>query len=404
VRATVRTYCDLMTEEPRPPLVVRWGAGRWLAMDWVVAGLYGLLVWAALPRLRFEPLLPLLIVALVGLPIALARRRPLAGFAVVLVAGWLGMAGIGSLEWILLAPAGLVLYVVAARCSTAVALSCLALSMWVAVATALPDFRSTGAVIPVAMLLVASWVLGRAVNQHRRYAEAVLAHRAEIAALEVERASRQAVEERLRIARDLHDLVAHSMSVITVQAGFGNLVFDDDQAAARQALGTIEYTGRQALTEMRQLLGVLRAPDGSPAAALRPAPGLGDLDGLVAATAAAGVQVEVVVTGTAVPLPPGPDSCAFRVVQEALTNVVKHAGADTARVSLDYRPDGLEIEIVDSGNAALAAGELAPGHGLVGMHERVALCGGTVSAEPRPEGGFRVSVRLPSAPGVVTAG
>jgi signal transduction histidine kinase len=394
-----------MTEEPRPPLVVRWSSGRWLAMDWVVAALYGLLVWEALPReqLRFDPVLPVLVVVLVALPVALARRRPLAAFAVVLVAGGLGMQGMGSLLWVVLAPAALVLYVVASRCSTRVAVTCLAVSMWVAVATALPDFRRAGAVIPVALLLVASWMLGRAVSQHRRYAEAVLAHQAEVAALEVERASLLAVEERLRIARDLHDLVAHSMSVITVQAGFGNLVFDDDQAAARQALGTIESTGRQALTEMRQLLGVLRAADPTGAPALRPAPGLADLDGLVAATAAAGVQVEVVVSGAAVPLPPGPDSCAFRVVQEALTNVVKHAGADAARVSLDYRPDGLEIEVVDCGGAAVPPGaDGSPGHGLVGMRERVALCGGTVSAEPRSEGGFRVSVRLPVTPGAVT--
>jgi signal transduction histidine kinase len=397
-----------MTEEPRPPLVVRWGAGRWSALDWVAAALYGLLVWVVLPRLRFEPLLPLLVAVLIALPFALARRRPLVAFAVVLVAGALGLASLGSLLWVVLAPAGLVMYVVASRSSARVALSCLALSMWIAAATALPDFRRTGAVIPVALLLVASWALGRAVNQQRRYAAAVLAHRAEIAALEVERAGRQAVEERLRIARDLHDLVAHSMSVITVQAGFGNLVFDDDQPAARQALATIESTGRQALTEMRQLLGVLRAPDDTGAPALHPAPGLAGLDGLAAATAAAGVQVEVTITGEAMPLPAGTDSCAFRVVQEALTNVVKHAGVDTARVSLDYRPDGLEIEIVDDGGAPRTAGLVdggaEPGHGLVGMHERVSLCGGTVTAEPRSEGGFRVAVLLPVAPGAVTAG
>ena len=176
------------------------------------------------------------------------------------------------------------------------------------------------------------WAVGYAVGQHRAYERQLLQERARQAQEELARARRGVIEERMRIARELHDVVAHSMSVITVQAGYGHLVIDRDPGQARAALGAIETTGRQALTEMRRLLGVLRADDGDDAAALTPAPGLADLDRLVAQTAGAGVRVELEITGRPRPLPSGIELSAYRIVQEALTNVVKHADVPASRV------------------------------------------------------------------------
>ncbi len=193
----------------------------------------------------------------------------------------------------------------------------------------------------------------------------------------------------MRIARELHDVVAHGMSVITVQAGFGHLVIDDKPDEARIALGAIEAAGRQTLAEMRQLLDVLRA-DGTPA--LDPAPGLADLGQLISQAAQAGIQVDLEFTGRPHDLPPGIEVSVYRIVQEALTNVVKHASPCAARAVISYLPRELAIEVTDDGRGAPAAtGEL----GLAGMRERVHIYGGQLDAGPLPAGGFRVAARLP---------
>jgi signal transduction histidine kinase len=218
-----------------------------------------------------------------------------------------------------------------------------------------------------------------------------------------ERAAQAVAAERLRIARELHDVVAHSMSVIAVQSGVGNHVIDSQPAEAKRALAAIETTSRAALVEMRRLLGVLR-PDGDDPSALTPTPGLADLPDLVGQVSGAGVHVKLAVLGDRRPLAPGVDLSAYRIVQEALTNVIKHGGA-AADVTLAYGPREVSVEVVNSaggrpgGPAGRPAwpGALVDGHGLVGMRERVAVFGGEFAAGRLPGGGFRVAARLPAS-------
>lgn len=202
---------------------------------------------------------------------------------------------------------------------------------------------------------------------------------------------RRADEERLRIARELHDVLAHSISVINVQAGVALALIDDRPEQARVALTTIKQASKEALGEVRQVLGALRTPGDAPRS---PAPGLDRLPELAEQAAGAGLAVEIAVDGARAPLPPGVDLAAFRIVQEALTNIVRHSGARTARVRVGYRPEGLLIGVDDDGPAT-ATQETGGGNGLVGMRERAAAFGGTVEAGPRPDGGFSVLVRLP---------
>jgi signal transduction histidine kinase len=216
--------------------------------------------------------------------------------------------------------------------------------------------------------------------------------RAAIVEREHEEAAKRALaDERLRIAQELHDVVAHSMGVIAVQAGVGAHVIDTDPPEAKKSLDAISTTSRATLTEIRRLLGVLRA-DGD--AGYEPAPGLADLDRLVTDLDGAGLAVDVQFEGDRHDLPPGVDLTAYRIVQEALTNVLKHAGPAAATVTVGYEPDAVRIEVVDDGrgvNGRASGG----GHGLVGMRERVAVYGGTLETGPRVGGGFRVAARLP---------
>jgi signal transduction histidine kinase len=215
------------------------------------------------------------------------------------------------------------------------------------------------------------------------------------AAADRERAAGEAVtEERARIARELHDVVAHHMSVMVVQAGAARAVSVSDPAAAADALRQIEASGRTGLAEMRRLLGILKASDGENA--LEPQPGLERLPDLLEATRAAGLRVEVVVDGAPRALPPGIDLSAYRIAQEALTNVLRHAREARARVSLRYDEDAIEIEVVDDGPGATVAPTDGAGHGLIGMRERVQVFGGALEAGSLPGGGFRVRARLPA--------
>jgi signal transduction histidine kinase len=198
-------------------------------------------------------------------------------------------------------------------------------------------------------------------------------------------------DERARIARELHDVVAHAISVIVLQARGGRRMLDEDTAQTRAALDAIERAGEQALGEMRRLLGMLRLADER--ATLDPQPGLGRLAELAAEVTAAGLPVEVHVEGDAVELPPGVDVSAYRIVQEALTNTLKHAGPAHATVVLRYVPDGLELEIADDGAGAGGGG--GSGQGLVGIRERVGVYGGELEAGADPAGGFRLRARLP---------
>ncbi|WP_052849014.1 sensor histidine kinase [Streptomyces avicenniae] len=207
------------------------------------------------------------------------------------------------------------------------------------------------------------------------------------------RERRRADEERLRVARELHDVLAHSIAVINVQAAVGLALLDSDPAQARTALLAIRSAGKDALGEVRQVLDTLRAPGAAPRA---PTPGLADLPELAAQAAAAGLRVHL--EADDVPgLPPAAGLTVFRVTQEALTNIVRHSGARTARVRLRRVPGALDLRIEDAGPAT-GGHDAGSGNGLTGMRERAAACGGTLTAGPVPGGGFRVEVRLPLAP------
>jgi signal transduction histidine kinase len=216
--------------------------------------------------------------------------------------------------------------------------------------------------------------------------------RAQIAERERDLVAREAVvEERARIARELHDVIAHHVSMIVLQAGAERRVLDGANASTREVLETVERTGRSALTEMRRLLGMLRGDANEP---LTPQPGLSDVPVLVSQLREAGLPVELHVEGEPGELPVGIELSAYRIVQEALTNALKHAGEASASVSIRYGSDSLELEIADDG-AGASAPVSSGGHGLLGMRERVALYGGRLDAGRRPSGGFVVRVLLP---------
>ncbi|MGH4031526.1 sensor histidine kinase [Actinomycetota bacterium Odt1-20B] len=266
---------------------------------------------------------------------------------------------------------------------TAAALTCLS-----QVGAALVYVHGPNALGSSALLLLlavtTSWFAGDARRQRRDHAETLRA---------------QAVAaERLRIARELHDMVAHSIGIIAIQAGVGRRVIETQPAEARASLRVIEDTSRDTLSGLRRMLGALRRvePDGGDAESvpLDPTPGLADLDRLVAAARDAGVEVDVRLRGAGPErgLPAELDLSAYRIVQEAVTNVVRHAGTGRCRVTVDRREQELGIEIADDGRGGVVSGS---GYGLVGMRERVALHGGEFTAGPRPEGGFRVAVLLP---------
>jgi signal transduction histidine kinase len=206
---------------------------------------------------------------------------------------------------------------------------------------------------------------------------------------------RAVAEERTRIARELHDIVSHSLAVVTIQTQAVRRRLGPDSAAEAEDLQQVEDVARQALTEMRRLLGVLRADDDP--AQLAPQPGVAQLDRLILDTRAAGVNVALRIDGRPAALPPGVDLAAYRLVQESLTNVAKHAAGATALVRLSYQPDAVEIIVTDSGRTGPSP--LAPpetsGHGLVGLRERVQLYDGHFSYGPQPSGGFRVRATLP---------
>jgi len=243
-------------------------------------------------------------------------------------------------------------------------------------------------VVPIAAMVL----IRRAVRDRQLRAD-MLAARAELLEREHElRAQEAVVEERARIARELHDLVAHNVSVMVIQAGAERHALPPEQAPTREALASIEQAGRQALADARRLLGMLRR-DGD-REELAPQPRVDQIDGLIEKVQRAGLSVALAVEGEPRPLEPGIDLCAYRIVQEGLTNALKHAGRSRAEVVLRYAPDALEVRVCDDGAAApaLVAGA---GQGLVGMRERVALYGGRFDAGRDPGGGFVVRVLLP---------
>jgi signal transduction histidine kinase len=472
----VRTNAEVPAAGQRPPLTKRLKPRHWAALDYVVGGVFGLILFTTIrPGLvqaiespygwvPYRPLaltwpLALFLVLMAVVAVGMRRRRP-AFMLGVLLAGSVIVTTLtgpeaGALTYFL--PVAYVLYLVAAtyehrRAAARVLIAVFATLLADAVLLRLTGRKVVpdGGLVSAALCVIIAWFTGYIVRQRRRYA----------LRLQDEAASKAVAEERLRIARELHDVVAHSMSVIAVQAGYGQYVIDTQPADARDALGAIQATSREALDEMRRMLGALRqayetdqrevaaraardpgtgadvgdragdSADGSAGdagtAPLSPAPGLADLDRLISRTASAGVRADVTRCGQPRDLPASIDLSAYRIVQEALTNVVKHARTSSCRVLIGYGQDELILEVTDNGaglpamagagvpgsslalgggGSVLLAESSAPGwrapdvagsgHGIIGMRERVSLLGGEFSAGPLPGYGFQVSAHIP---------
>jgi signal transduction histidine kinase len=327
--------------------------------------------------------------AMTALPICARRYRPLAVF-VVTGAAWLAilLAGVDTF-----APGVLVAtYTLAAHCERRVALRAgLAALVVLAPANALSSGRLHAEdAIPTLVALGAAWILGDNMRTRRAYYRE-LEEKAERLEREREESERRAAaEEQARIARELHDVIAHNVSVMVLQAAGGREVIDADPRRAGEALAAIEATGRDALAELRRLLGV--AGDGG--AAIAPQPGLAHLGALVDQVRAAGLDAELEVEGDRSDVSAGVELSAYRVVQEALTNTLRHAFARHVWIFARCREHELEVEVLDDGAGPPAA--TSDGRGLVGMRERVALFGGDLETGPRLGGGFRVRARFPT--------
>lgn len=282
---------------------------------------------------------------------------------------------------------GLIVATRARRASTVALSTSLCVQLLLVGGFAHGDGLTANLVIAV-LALAAACTAGLLVRERREHA----------VALREQEVSEAVVAERLRIARELHDMVAHSIGIIAIQAGVGSRVIRTQPEEAQEALRAIEATSRETLAGLRRTLMALRQADPdaevSGRAPLAPSPGLADLDRLAAATADAGVSVDVHRTGEQRPLPADIDLSAYRIVQEALTNVVRHAGTGHCRVAIEYGDRELSVEIVDDGRGATEHGP-AHGFGIVGMRERVALLHGRLTTGTRPGGGFRVAARLP---------
>lgn len=255
------------------------------------------------------------------------------------------------------------------------------------------EYGSAGGIASDLMTPIVFWVVGRAVRLALARARAARAD-AEQASTRSAEVARQAVDdERRHIARELHDIVTHSLGVVVLQAQGARRVLDQREPTVAEALNTIEHSGRAALEEMRRLLGLLR--DDGERSGLSPQPRLADANELVRYVSDAGLPTTLAVEGEAVTLEPGVELSAYRVVQEALTNSLKHAGGGSAEVRIRYQPGELELEVTDAGGQRNGDPVGGVGRGLLGMRERVAFYGGTLEHGPRPAGGFRVHATFP---------
>lgn len=272
-----------------------------------------------------------------------------------------------------------------------------ALASIVLLAVQLPAFSDTrfwAEFVRIISMLGVAAAVGDATRNRRAYVAEVEQRAIEAERSRDEEARRRVDEERLRIARELHDVTAHSLSIIAVQSGAASHVLDSDPAEARRALEAIRSTSKDALDELRAMLGVLRSVD-DPGAPLAPVPGLARIDELVGPMQDAGITVKLVVDGDVGGIPALVDASAYRIVQEALTNVVRHAGPCELLVAIRRNADALEIEVADTGRGVET--DTSGGHGLAGMRERAFALGGTFQAGPADSGGFRVLARLPLA-------
>jgi signal transduction histidine kinase len=388
-----------------------WLRGHPLVVDSVLALLVAVLGLSAF-GVRLVPLpVGLLFIVALSAPVAVRRRYPVGAFVAVII--------VGGLEVLLMPrPLGsdlaviVLLYTLAAyrprRISLAGLAICLAgsaaaIAKWAQWPTldSMYALGATAAVFAGPALL--AWLLGDSMQWRRGYYRGLEERAARLERERDAQAQIAAAAERARIARELHDVVAHNVSVMVVQADGAAFAFETSPEKTRQALTAISRTGRQALAEMRGLLGVLRSADEG--AQLAPQPGVEQLAGLLEQTRAAGVPVSFTVEGVPRPLPPGAALTAYRIVQESLTNARKHGGPTvTAAVTLRFCEEQLVIKVTDDGRRR-AAGDVAEmrdgvrgdglGHGLIGMRQRADVYGGTVTAGPQRGGGWRVTATLP---------
>jgi signal transduction histidine kinase len=329
----------------------------------------------------------------------LLRRRPLTALAVMLGGSVASMALqlrlTSALQVVAVCAVGLEMcYIAATRTRrvslTGVAMVGVSLILLLEVPSAGSPQGGGNQQPTMALATIIAWLIGHSIRQAHAQTELVRA----------QAAAQTAMAERLRIARELHDIVAHSIGIIAIQAGAGYRVFDSCPDEARDALAAIEATSREALSGLRRMVTGLRRADPEPGpgqAPLGPAPGLADIDRLATSTLDAGVQVDVDWHGSREPLPADIDLSAFRIIQEAVTNVVRHAGTGQCQVCIDRQDGQLSIEVTDGGRGGSGhgGGMAGTGYGITGMRERAALLGGDFSAGPRPGGGFRVAATLP---------
>ncbi|MFF1924278.1 sensor histidine kinase [Streptomyces sp. NPDC058221] len=394
---------------PAVPLFKRVPPGAWVAVAWCVGVALTVLMRVQLPGESEPSVMPgvllyrwdgLLTQAIASAMLAggcvLTARRPLASLSLVLAAAAFATVSlsVGEIPLAQFLAVDVLLCFIGATRPLKTGLIGLGLALAVLggfVATRLLSgwFAGTSAELTVALTAVVAWLAGRSVHEARR-------HDADLTA----QAARQAITaERLRIAREMHDMVAHSVGIIALQAGAAARVVHTQPDAAREAMSAVETAGRETLSGLRRMLGALRQDGPDPegplreAAPLHPAEGMADVDRLARATTAAGVRVEVRWQGERRPLPPDIDLSAFRIIQESVTNVVRHAATGSCRVSVEYGSEELGIEVADRGRGPGHSADT--GFGLIGMRERVALLHGEFTAAPRPEGGFRVTARLP---------
>jgi signal transduction histidine kinase len=353
----------------------------------------GLLLFASAWAKRTDSLtLALPLAAAQSLPLLFRRRYPVAALGIVIAATIPLTVEVHSLNPL---PPFLAFYSVAAHAPRRTALVAGVLGLVALVAPVLyeTDYRFPPFAFHV-LVFPAAWVLGDNLRTRRAYLEA-LEERADRAERERDEQARRAVaEEQARIARELHDVLAHNVSVMVVQAAAAGDVFDSQPGRVRESLRSIEQTGRSALHELRRLLGAVRTEE----AELTPQPGLARLPDLVDQVRRAGLPVDLRVEGRPRSLAAGVDLAAYRVVQEALTNTIKHAGAASADVRVHYDGERVELEVADDGVGTSTNGSNGGGQGLIGMRERVALYGGELVTTARPGGGFLVRASLPAEP------
>lgn len=393
------------------PLHKRLRPAHWVLIDYAVAVLMAfvyIVVWKDLAKIDGPRWAVATIVAVGVLPVAVRRRWPRIVLALV-VAGQTVATTRGANPQPALAVA-FVMYLIPLRFPRRDALWWLAGTL-LALTAGLVAFDTrahitalvrdaTGVLLISGLLIITSWMIGYSVRQQHAYTANLRQQAQRQAREELAEARRAISEQRLEIARELHDVVAHTMSLIAVQAGVAHYVINDNPGEAARALSSIEQTSRGALHEMRALLGILRTDSTATEPAghdsdLVPEPGLADLDGLIERTAHAGLRVDLDFRGQRSPLSAGLDLAVYRVIQEAITNVIKHAATDRCRVTIAYQQDALMLEVTDSGSGHNDNGRQTAGHGIVGMRERVGMYGGQFHAAPLAGHGFQVTARFP---------